>query len=382
MALSRVKVWGAERLYASDLNAEFQNIIDNASSLISPLSGALDWDGYAHTLDAAGVTTAQSTSSVAWTFIPGSKAGTPGTTGAVSNWAANTYTDTNTAGSGTATVWTGHSFQRPTLAASNASVTTTDAATVYIANAPLAGTNETLTNAWSLWVDAGDVRFDGTVRVDQNVTWRSGTSFTATLDHGITANRTYTFPDADGTIPYIAAQADVNTMTSTATALTPNHNKIVLGTQVASTSGTTIDFTSLPTGLRRVGVTFNGVSTNGTSVVMIQLGTSGGIVSTGYSSIGAGAANASSPGVTSGTTGFLVNADGSAAYVRHGTMVFTKITDHVWTLAGTLAHTDSTRIGWASGSVSLGAELDRVRITAVNGTDTFDAGNINIFYER
>ncbi len=170
MSLSRVKVWGAERLYASDLNAEFQNIIDNAASLISPLPGSLDWDGYAHTLDAAGVTTVQSTASIAWSFTPGSKAGTPSTTGGISNWAASTFTDSATAGSGTATSWTAHSFQRPTLAASNASVTTTDAATVYIKNAPLAGSNETITNGWALWVDDGNVRLDGNIQAAGNAT--------------------------------------------------------------------------------------------------------------------------------------------------------------------------------------------------------------------
>lgn len=165
MSLSRVKVWGTEVLTAADLNAEFDNILNNAASLISPLGGALDWDGYAHTLDAAGVTTAQSTASIAWTFTPGNKTGTPSTTGGITNYAASTWTDNNTAGSGTATAWVGHAFQRPTLAASNSSVTTTNAATVYIANAPLAGSNETLTNPYALWVDDGKVRFDGDLQV-------------------------------------------------------------------------------------------------------------------------------------------------------------------------------------------------------------------------
>lgn len=169
MALSRIKVWGNEILTATDLNAEFNNIINNASSLISPLSGSLDWDGYAHTLDAAGVTTVQSTSAIGWTLTPGSKSGTPSTTGGISNWATSTWTDSATAGSGTATAWVGHAFKRSTLAASNASVTTTDAATTYIDNAPAAGTNETLTNAWSLWVDAGAVRFDGDLHVQADL---------------------------------------------------------------------------------------------------------------------------------------------------------------------------------------------------------------------
>ncbi|MFN3075955.1 MAG: hypothetical protein ABT940_03555, partial [Alphaproteobacteria bacterium] len=79
------------------------------------------------------------------------------------------YTDSATAGSGTAATWTAHSFQRPTLASTNATVTTTNAATVYIANSPLAGTNETLTNAWSLWVDDGHVRLDGNLLVQSSL---------------------------------------------------------------------------------------------------------------------------------------------------------------------------------------------------------------------
>jgi len=161
MGLSRVKIWGAERLYASDLNAEFNNLINNAASLISPLSGGLDWDGYAQTLDAAGVTSAQSTAATAWSVQPGNKTGTPGTTGSISNWASNTVTDSNTAGSGTAATWTGHAFHRPTLAAQNALVVTTKAATVYVENAPLAGSNETITNPYALWIAAGAVQFDG-----------------------------------------------------------------------------------------------------------------------------------------------------------------------------------------------------------------------------
>lgn len=162
-------MWGAERLYASDLNAEFQNIIDNASSLISPLSGSLDWDGYAHTLDAAGVTFAQSSSATGWHFNPGAKSGAVGNIGHIAHWASSTCTDSSTAASGTATKYTCHRFERPTLAASNASVTTTDAATIYIANTPLAGSNETITNAWSLWIDDGHTRLDGDLHVQSDL---------------------------------------------------------------------------------------------------------------------------------------------------------------------------------------------------------------------
>lgn len=175
MALSRVKVWiPAEVLTASDLNGEFNNILNNAISLISPLTSGLDVDGFTVILDAAAATSVSSSAGVSWNFTSGAKAGTPATTGSVANWAAQTFTDSVTAGAGTAASYVAYAIQRPTLAATNASVVTTNAATLYLPNAPAAGTNETLTNAYALWID------DGRVRLDPSATVVSATS--ATLD--------------------------------------------------------------------------------------------------------------------------------------------------------------------------------------------------------
>ena len=55
MSLARVKVWIAgEVLTASELNAEFNNILNNPVSLISPLTATLDLDGQRLTLDSDG----------------------------------------------------------------------------------------------------------------------------------------------------------------------------------------------------------------------------------------------------------------------------------------------------------------------------------------
>lgn len=161
MALARVKTWApGEVLTATDLNTEFSNILNNPTSLISPFTGGLDFDGFTLTLDAAAATTVNSSSSVSWNFISGAKAGTPATTGTIANWSAQTFTDSATAGAGTAASYVAHAIQRPTLAATNSTVTTTNAASLYIANAPAAGTNETITNSYSIWSDDGRIRFD------------------------------------------------------------------------------------------------------------------------------------------------------------------------------------------------------------------------------
>ena len=161
MAIARITTWSSgQTLTASALNAEFNNILNNGVDLWSPASKSTSFGGYALVLDAAGVSNVQSPGTAGFLFTPGAKTGTPGSTGGTVNIAAHTYTDSATAASGTATSWTGVSVQRPTLAASNATVTTTDAATLYVANGPAAGTNQTLTNSWGLWVDDGAVRLD------------------------------------------------------------------------------------------------------------------------------------------------------------------------------------------------------------------------------
>ena len=97
-------------------------------------------------------------------FISGSfSANAWGTTGISLYSQAATYTDNSTAASGTVASSAIHALARPTIAAQNTTVTYTDSATFYIANSPANGTNVTVTNPWSLWIAAGNARFDGNV---------------------------------------------------------------------------------------------------------------------------------------------------------------------------------------------------------------------------
>jgi len=149
---------------------------------------------------------------------------------------------------------------------------------------------------------------------------------------------------------------------------------ITLGTEQASTSGTSIDFGSLPSTIKRIVIMFVGVSTNGTSLLIVQIGDSGGIEATGY--LGA-------DGTNSYTTGFGLSVSAIAAAVRHGmiTLYLENSSTNTWVSASSIGNSNAATFGSASGSKSLSAVLDRVRITTVNGTDAFDAGAINIQYE-
>jgi len=348
LALSRIKTWIAgEVLTASDLNAEYNNLLNNALTLISPLTGPLDIDGQTLTLDAAAATQVVSSAAVSWSFTSGAKTGTPGTGGSVERFSAQTFTDSATAGSGTATAAVFYSIAAPTLAATNASVVTTDAATWYIAAGPIAGTNETITNGWSIWADAGNVRFD------DDIHWLSGQTFAqrGILAHANTGIRTYTFGDQDSRVG------------------------IVLGTAQATTSGTAFDFT-VPTGTKRVSIKCAGVSLSGTDHILVQIGPAAGVETTGYLSTSAN----STPSFFNGTTGFFIYV-GSAAQLFSGRMVLelldSSINSWVETVTGKL---DSTVLSYGGGDKAIAGPLINIRVTRT-GTNTFDTGAVNISYE-
>ena len=432
MALSRVKTWGSELLTSSDLNAEINNILNNPISLISPLTGGLDWDGQTMTLDAAAATTLVSSAAISLNVTSGAKSGTPAAaSGSILNFSAQTFTDSATAGSGTATSYAAYSLARPTLAATNASVTTTDAATFYIPNNVAAGTNETITNSWAMWIDAGNARFDdsvvvngttdstsiatGSIQTDGGlgvtkalwvgglaniagaVTLQSTLDVTGAITGNVTGNCTGTSGSTTGNAATVTTNANLTghvtsvgnaavlgtfTLAQLNTAVSDGNATITLGTEQASTSGTSIDFTGIPAGVKRITIKFAGVSTNGTSNKLIQIGDVDGFEATTYLGSGAQIVDGASPGVTSYTTGFGIRS-ADAAGILHGTVVLDleNAAAFTWIASGTLSSSEAARVFIVSGSHSLSAELTQVRITTVNGSDAYDAGVINISYE-
>jgi len=144
-----------------------------------------------------------------------------------------------------------------------------------------------------------------------------------------------------------------------------------------------VDFTGIPSWVKRITVNFSGVSTSGTSIPLLQLGDSGGIENTGYLGSGSSVFAASACTAVLQTTGFGIGAGMASTVVFHGAIQITLLdaTANTWCANGVLARSDTACIFNCSGAKSLSATLDRIRITTVNGTDAFDAGSINILYE-
>jgi len=156
---------------------------------------------------------------------------------------------------------------------------------------------------------------------------------------------------------------------------------MTLATAQASTSGTAIDFTGIPSWVKRITVILNGVSTNGISALQIQIG-AGSITSSGYAGYATRFGTAPSNVYTSMSSGFVLSDNLLATTTRYGMFFIQNISSNNWNLSG--SNTSSAATGDTSlvnGGVSLSGALDRVRVTTVNGTDTFDAGIVNIMYE-
>jgi len=207
-----------------------------------------------------------------------------------------------------------------------------------------------------------------------------GTLGVANLGLATLASPTFT-----GTPAAPTAAAGTNTTQLATTAFVTSYAMPVLGTSQNSTSGTSIDFTSIPSWVKRVTVMLDGVSlasfNSESNSIAIRLGTSSGIESTTYrqSSIYYGANYATSAG-TNRSDCFHAYVWYNNASTMQGSIVFTRITGNTWVANGLFSVSDGLTVV-TTGAKTLSGTLDRIRVTTVGGTDSFDAGSINILYE-
>ncbi len=155
-----------------------------------------------------------------------------------------------------------------------------------------------------------------------------------------------------------------------------------LGTE-QSASGTAVDFTGIPSGTKRIVVQFVGVSQDGTDqTIIVQLGDSGGIETTGYLGSRARIAtvNATAANITTGLAAVGLVSDGA---ILHGNVTLTleDAANFTWTSTSMIGYSNAPNLGFGAGSKSLSAELTQLRITTIGGSAEFDAGSFNILYE-
>jgi len=191
---------------------------------------------------------------------------------------------------------------------------------------------------------------------------------------------------AEGTAPTSPVDGDVWVTTTDIIARVNGVSESLVGgislqTPTVTTSGTAVNYTSIPAGVKRITIMFEGVSGSGTSNPILQLGDAGGIEATGY--LGASSDIWTTAATTNHNTGFLLLRGTAGFVIYHGCVVLNLLdsSTHTWVCHGNMGMSDQATSESIGGSKDLTAELDRIRITHVNGTDTFDAGKVNISWE-
>jgi hypothetical protein len=153
------------------------------------------------------------------------------------------------------------------------------------------------------------------------------------------------------------------------------------GTAVATTSGTSVTITGIPSWAKRVTVMCNNVTTNGTSYIYIRAG-AGSVQITGYYCFLASIANAAATSMIGITDGFLVPG-ATAADIRHVSYTLTKMNGNTWMISGTAlcSGAGGSFNSFVSGLIAVSGTLDRISLTTVGGVNTFNGGTFNITYE-
>jgi hypothetical protein len=177
----------------------------------------------------------------------------------------------------------------------------------------------------------------------------------------------------------LVATGSLTTSSSLTTGTGAIYNGLQASTAQVTTSGTSIDFTSIPSWVKRITVMFNAVSTSGTSAPIIQIGTSSGPTVTGYNGQSINCLGSGTLTGSTSTIGFPFRSTSASASL-YGSCTISNLNGNNWVCSGVFNDGSNGNITM-SGGVTLAATLDRVRITTTNGTDTFDAGSINILYE-
>jgi hypothetical protein len=191
------------------------------------------------------------------------------------------------------------------------------------------------------------------------------------------SNFTLTLPQATTTV----VGTDATQTLTNKTWASPASSTISSATAQASTSGTSIDFTGIPSWVKRITVMFNGVSGSGTSAIQVQLGDAGGFETAGYVGASGRMDGSTVTNQAQFTSGFQIAVINANTNTQNGVLVLDNISGNTWIAQGQVYSGVFVALQFTAGTKTLSDTITQIRITTVNGTDTFDAGSINILYE-
>jgi hypothetical protein len=217
---------------------------------------------------------------------------------------------------------------------------------------------------------------DQTITLTGNVTGSGTGSFATTIASSVSlsGSPTTTTQSSGDNSTKIATTAFV------AAAVAGPGNSITLGTPTAFNSGTSYTVTGLPTGIRQLNMMLQNVTVSSNSNMLFQIGTSGGLVTTGYTSNGV---NTYSGSVSASPTAGIVSYYGAGSYTINGKVTFNLVdaTNNIWVASYVFSGGGSGGSNFGGGTVTLSSTLSQIRFTTVGGSATWNGGKINISYQ-
>lgn len=178
-----------------------------------------------------------------------------------------------------------------------------------------------------------------------------------------------TYPTADGTANQVLTTNGSGTLSFA--------DNITYSTAQSTTSGTAVDFTDVPSGVKKITLMFDQVSTSAADRIVVLLSTGGVLKQTGYDSASMRIQDGTAPGAFTSTTYFTAIASDNTIREWKAMYVLTNISGNKWLFSGT--GSDDTRAVVSNGVVDLGGAIDNIRIAT--DTNVFDGGQVNVMYE-
>ena len=382
MAVSRLKTWVAgEILTAADLNAEFNNILNNAQDLASPRTKNLDMDGFSLILDADADTSITADTDDRIDFNCGGTDVLQLSTTGVALPADDPILDSN---NNELVEWTATAS-----AVNNVCVTNNSTGNPPIIESCGLDTNVPLSlrGKGNGSIQLGGASSTGVVLLaDQPIRDAAGneliefTSNASAINHiGVTNTATSNHPQVsavggDTNINLNLVSKGIGIVQANGTGVVP----VKMASQ-ATTSGNTFDFTNIPSWVTHIIVSVSAVSFDSTDHLLVQIGDSGGVETSTYSSVSCVMGDASATVAVSATNGFIVYMSSAGNTMSGHLMLNLHTTSDAWVQSHSFRRA-TTSVCTGGGHKTLSGTLTTVRVTR-SGSGSFDNGSVAVWYQ-
>ena len=155
-----------------------------------------------------------------------------------------------------------------------------------------------------------------------------------------------------------------------------DYPRVLLEDDVATTNQTSKEYDGIPSWVTKITLLFDRVSTTGGSELLVQLGTSGGAITSNYDS---SSSNSSGGTLETSTAGFVLYVNASSSALTGKMEIQRAGTSNKWISSHTMKSSGNTRDG-AGVLTTYSGTIDRVVVTTEGGSNTFDGGAITVYY--